>query len=114
MTARAGNRRYQITVEEHDGTVRNGEPQYEDEHWRKLCQPYATYRGVSGGEVVRGRQIEADATGLLEILYTPTTKQINPQMRIRLEGRTLNIVSAIDPDGRKRELMVQVKEQANV
>ncbi len=109
-----GMRRHIVKVEQHDGTVTNGEPDYTtDANWdayEGLREVPASYQGVSGGEVVRGVQMESTATGLLRILSTPRTQKIKPKMRIRLGTRKLNILSVLDREGIERELFVQVKE----
>lgn len=112
--ARAGKRDYIVTVQEHNGTMSHGEPTYErDEDWKTIITELpATYRGVTGGEVVRGRQMDPETSSVLEVLYTPRTKLINSRMRLLLGDRVLNIVSVLDVDGMKRELMIQTKETA--
>ena len=115
--ATAGSRRRVISVEQHDGTVTDGEPTYEtDDDWdvlNTLENVPAMYRGVSGGEVIRGMQIEANATGLFRILSTTRTRAIKPRMRIRMDSRKMNILSVIDKDGDQRELWITVKELAD-
>jgi SPP1 family predicted phage head-tail adaptor len=113
----AGARRRTITVQEHDGTLLNGQPTYNvAADWdtlSDLATVPAAYTGVSGGEVIRGLQIEANATGLFKILSTTRTRTIKPIMRIQMDGRNMNILSITDMDGDQRELWIQVKEQAD-
>lgn len=115
--APAGTRWRIITVERHDGTIANGEPTYETEaDWDSLKALYkvpAAYQGVSGGEVVRGLQMEANATGLFRVLSTPRTRSIKPRMRILMDERKMNIISVVDRDGANRELYIQVQELAD-
>ncbi len=112
--AQAGARHRIVSVEKHDGTITNGRPTYEvDADWdviQNLRQVPVFYQGVTGGEVVRGVQVEATATALIRMLSSPRSRQIEPRMRIRLDGRKLNVISVIDREGRQRELFVQVKE----
>lgn len=113
----AGARRRIISVEQHDGTVTNGEPTYEtDGDWdvvNTLSSVPASYMGVSGGETIRGIQIEAGATGLFRILSTTRTRAIKPRMRIQMDSRKMNILSVIDKEGDQRELFITVKELAD-
>jgi head-tail adaptor len=112
VTAPAGRRRHVVDVQQHNGQTIAGEPTYgRDEDWETImaCVP-ATYRGVTGGESVRGRQMEPHTTGLLEILSTERTRKINSQMRLLFQGRKLNIVSVLDPDGMQRDLWIQTSE----
>lgn len=62
---------------------------------------------VGGGERVRGVQIEA---GIDTVVAMRFRNDLDPTMQIVHDGRSLNIVRASDPDGRRRELIVQCKE----
>lgn len=111
MTAPAGQRRHRIDVQQHNGTVVEGEPTYgREEDWDTLFSTLASYRGVSGGQVVRGLEMEALTTGLLEVPQSARTRQIRAQMRLLLGDRTLNVVSCLDPDGMGRDLLIQTTE----
>ena len=113
MTAPAGKRRHRIDVQQHNGNVVDGEATYgRDEDWNTILEGVnASYRGVSGGEVIRGLQMEGLTTGVLEVLQTERTRQINQKMRLLLNGeRILNIVSCLDPDGMRRDLVIQTTE----
>ena len=115
--ASAGMRRHVVTVEEHDGTSSGGAPTWTTEaDWDSLKALFtvpAAYQGVSGGEFVRGFQVEAEATGLVRMASTPRTRRIKPKMRLRRNGRKLNILSVTDRDGEQRELWIQVREEAD-
>lgn len=115
--ARAGQRRRLIAVQQHDGTITNGQPTYETAgDWdpvNGLTEVPAYYQGVSGGEILRGMQMQADATGLFRILSTTRTRDIRPRMRIVMDSRTYNILSVIDRDGIQREMWIQTKELAD-
>lgn len=111
----AGQRRHRIAVQKHNGNVVDGEPTYNRESdWKSfmgLVGLPAAYRDVTGGETVRGRQMEAHTNGLIEVLATPATRAIKPLMRVRMNGRTLYVVSNLDTVGDDRERMIQVSEQ---
>jgi len=113
MPQGAGKRRFQAVIEQYDGTITNGQPAYStDANWDPLYRAIpCSYVDTVGGEVVRGIHIEAEATGLVGMLSTPRTRKITPKMRIRIEGRKLNILSKRDLMGRKRELFFTVREQ---
>ena len=103
----AGARRRVITVEQHDGTLTGGQPSYATAgDWdsvKAMLNVPVNYMGVTGGEVVRGLQMEANTTGLIRILSTPRTRSIKPRMRFVMDSRTLNIVSITDREGEQRE-----------
>lgn len=64
---------------------------------------------VGGGERVRGQQIEAGVTTLVTMRYR---SDVTALMRIVHGSRNLNIVRAVDPDGRSRRLVCQCQEVA--
>ena len=65
---------------------------------------------VSGGEVRRGRQMEALTTLLVRMHHLQDAATITTKDRIDWSGRTLNIVAAYDPTGLRRELEIQCRE----
>jgi SPP1 family predicted phage head-tail adaptor len=69
----------------------------------------ASVESLSGGEQQNGTQQQAIATTEIKLRYRDDVK---PEMRIIHDGRTLNIVRAFDPTGRRRELWCHCKEQA--
>jgi SPP1 family predicted phage head-tail adaptor len=72
-----------------------------------LAEVWANVRGVGGGEVLWGVQVQASITDVLTIRYQ---RGISPQMRVIHDRRTLNIESVIDADGKRRELQLHCKE----
>ena len=64
---------------------------------------------VGGGERIRGQQIEATATTMLMMHFRD---DVSPRMRVRVGDRVLGIVRSYDPDGQRRELVLQCKEIA--
>lgn len=68
----------------------------------------AKVEAVSGGELVRGRQVSAEATTLFTVRYRA---DVTTQMIVTYESRTLNIVRAQDPYGDRRELRIECREK---
>lgn len=62
---------------------------------------------VSGGEIVRGRQVSAETTIVFTIRYLTG---VTTQMRVSWLGRTFGIVRAYDPYGRQVEMRIEGKE----
>ena len=62
---------------------------------------------TTGGEYVRGRQIEAGIAAVIRIRWR---SDITPVMRVRYGTRYLNILSAIDRTGTRSELEITCKE----
>jgi SPP1 family predicted phage head-tail adaptor len=85
----------------------------------KSGQPIRTYapfltsapcaaRGVGGGEVIRGRQMHAEATMLFVLRHVSGVTQ---QMRATWNGSTLGILRAYDPIGDRVELHIEAKHE---
>lgn len=118
MTVAAGLRRRVVRVEQHDGTKNSaGHPDYvNDAYWRTvngLSSLTVSLEAVSGGEVIRGRQMEATANALVRCLSTPRTRQILPKMRLVYGDRKLYVRSVLDLTGRGEDLNIQVGETAD-
>ena len=69
----------------------------------------ASIMAVTGGERIRGQQIEATATSLIELHFF---EEITTKMRVKFGDRLLNIVRAYDPDGGRCKTFLQCKEIA--
>lgn len=70
----------------------------------------AEVMGVGGGESLRGDQVEAIVDSIIRIRYPRTTTLPAPEMRVLLNGRTLNVVRVLDKTGDRRELFLMCKE----
>ena len=105
-----------MTVEQHNGNTVSGQPTFNvDDDWEivaGMSAVPASFESVSGGETVRGMKMEADVSGVLTVLSTPRTRLITSDMRLRLNGRKLNVVSVLDVEGLERELVIGVKEMS--
>lgn len=67
----------------------------------------AKVESVTGGEILRGRQVSAEATTMFTIRYRAG---VTTAMRVKFEGRTLGIVRVSDPYGDRRELRIECRE----
>jgi SPP1 family predicted phage head-tail adaptor len=67
---------------------------------------------VRGGEMRRGRQMAATTTLLVRMHFHQDDFTITPLDRIAVDGHTLGIVAAYDPDGMRRELHIECRENA--
>jgi hypothetical protein len=73
----------------------------------KLRSVPCSIETVTGGEVRRGQQMQANVNRLvtmrfLESKHAPTTADY-----LDWQGDRINILAAYDPDGRRREILVQ-------
>ena len=67
----------------------------------------AKVEDVSGGEQYRRFAVNAEATTLVEMRWR---SDVQPGSAMRYGNRTLNVISVIDKDGRKRHLIAQCKD----
>ena len=69
----------------------------------------AAFQIVSGGETVRGLQIEAGVTTLWELRFR---SDVTTRHRLEFGGRQMGIVRVQDPDGQRRKILIQCREVA--
>ena len=75
--------------------------------WEEFATVWAEAIASSGAERVEQRGVEASNTYTIRLRYMDG---VTPEHRVSVDGRTLDIVSAIDPTGRKRELVISAVE----
>ena len=80
------------------------------ESWVTRQKLYASVHDVRGGEVFRGVQLEANVDLVVEINYHAW---VDPKMRVRHEGRNLNIDAMLDREQRKRDLELHCSRVAD-
>lgn len=67
----------------------------------------ANVQDVSGGEQFRRFVVDANATTLVEMRWR---SDVAVGSSLRYGDRTLNVISLVDDDGRKRKLIAQCKD----
>ena len=72
-----------------------------------LTNVSAKVEDVSGGEQYRRFAVNAEATTLVEMRWRA---DVLPGSSLRYGDRTLNVISVLDKDGRKRSLVAQCKD----
>lgn len=84
-------------------------------------EPVATYanyktdipcsiENVTGGEIRRGRQMQAVTTALLRMHHHQDDFTVSETTdQIIVNGQTLGIVAAYDPNGRREELFIECR-----
>jgi len=79
--------------------------------WRVVVREYpCEVLSTSGGETIRGRQVTAYTTHVLFGDYF-AARNIKPDMRVKVKGMKLNIVSVLDPDGDQFEMRIECKAE---
>ena len=108
---RVGYRRHSASFFEHNGTTDdlNQRTYDNDNDWLPVVVNWPVELvGVSGGEVLRGRQVSAEST---HVLFGEAFggAGIEPTNRCVIAGTTYGITSVIEPDGDNMELRVELK-----
>ncbi len=75
--------------------------------WSLLAEVWGEVVGAGGGETFGGVQVSAETTHVVTIRHRT---DVTPKMRFTWEGRTLEIRSMADPDGRRDFLVLQCVE----
>lgn len=75
--------------------------------WIELATVWASVTPLTGREVATGERVEAHQGYRITIRYR---NDVTTAMRVIWAGRTLNIRSLADPDGRMRWLELTVEE----
>lgn len=103
----SGRLRHRVTIQE-QAVIRNS---YGEEivTWVDVATVWASVLPGSSGErfLASASREQATATHTVRIRYRAG---LNPKMRLIWDGRTLNIESIIDPDGRRRDLVLLCNE----
>lgn len=95
---RTADRRHRITLRQPVKSLDDSRQQIISWESELTDQP-AKYQQVSGGEVVRGKQIEAGVTALFTVNYR---SEYTTEKQILFRGQTYGIVRVDDPDGVER------------
>jgi len=104
---RAGDLRYYATIERPlPSQDAIGGP---TQTWATVCTLWGALEALSTRwrEYWQAQKENAEVAGQFRTRYR---RGIDPTMRISVDGRYLYIVGAIDPDGRKREMLLFYKE----
>jgi SPP1 family predicted phage head-tail adaptor len=73
---------------------------------------FCSIETVSGGEVRRGRQMQAGTTTLIRTHHPQGDFTITTADRISFDSRMLNIVASYDPTGRREEWWIECEENS--
>lgn len=99
----AGKLRERITIQEE--IVTRDSFGAEVNPWRNVATVWASVRPGSSGErfVAAADQVQATISHTIRIRYRAG---VNPKQRLLWDGKYLGIQSTVDPDGRKRDLVL--------
>ena len=107
-----GKMRQRPTFQKPDGPLESQDPSGQViPSWVDVCTVFAEVKGVVGGEVWYGHQMQGDVTVALVMRYRQDVQEDGPRWRFRHRGRSFYIRSVIDADEARRFMMVQAVEQ---
>lgn len=98
---KAGSLRHRVTLEAPTETVSSGEASIP---WPVQATVWASVEGLTG---TNRSGLMAEAEYRIRIRYR---SDVSPRWRIGQGTKKLGIISAIDPDGRRRELVIMARE----
>ena len=110
---RIGSRQHRVTVSQHDGTQdSHGNPTYTaSDDWDAVVTDWPVEMvAVRGGEKIRGSQVTSETTHVLFGEYHGGSA-ILPETKAVVNSSTYEIISAMDIDGDRREMRVEMKQE---
>lgn len=78
--------------------------------WAPFAVVWAAVRSLSGTEVIAAQQRVPESTHEMDTYYI---SGVTPKMRVVFDGSTYDVLAAIDPDHRKRDLKIMARVVAN-
>lgn len=107
MTARPGRMNRLITIMKPDPTAVQDSHGEKPLGWLPVFQVWAEIRGMPGSEGVTAGQLGGAVTRIIRIWWRD---DIDCTMKAVLGSREFGFVSVIDPDERRRELLITAVE----
>src|SRR5688500_2012536 len=77
------------------------------EQWQDVADTWANVKPLNGGESVKDQGVQSSLGFEVRIRFRSGVTSAN---RLVWRGRVLDIVSAVDPDARRRELLITARE----
>lgn len=108
---RSGNLRHRVTLQQ----LVAGSPQQDaggapDEAWTDVVTVWADIQPLKGRELLAAQQVQSEVSGTVRIRYR---SGVTPAMRAKFGTRYYDILAAIDPGERHRELLLYTREGVN-
>lgn len=102
-----GRLRHRITLQRYESSYDQwGNPV---EEWRDVATIWAEVRGLSGRTYFAAQQTVAQSTHEIRMRWRG---DVEPGMRVLHDGKAYSVDAALDPTGRREELVVIAKEVA--
>lgn len=103
----AGKYRHLVLIEWDAGTIANSLGETVPS-WTTLASVWADIQPRTAAERWGSLAMQAEATHVVRIRYR---QGVTSAQRVRFNGRVLHILGVIDPGERRRELVLECKEQ---
>ena len=81
-----------------------------DTVWEDHTKAYANVQTRGGREFFQASKVHADVTHLWEVASTAKTRSTTPEMRLKWNDRTFQILSVQDKDEDRRTVEISTKE----
>lgn len=78
--------------------------------WTEYATVWASVTPTQAVERLRDQGVQSEVSHQIRLRYRP---DVAAKDRVLYRGKPLDVVGVIDPDGRKRELMIEAKEHAS-
>ena len=103
-----------VTIQKIDNTVSTDSAGFRDRtldsSWTKYTDSYAACQSRGGREFWKVDQVAADVSHVWRCPYSERLAAATPDMRLRHEGVTYNILSVIDIDLAHQEVEIQTRK----
>jgi SPP1 family predicted phage head-tail adaptor len=103
---RVGTLNSRVTIQKPVRTPGPGGTQI-DGGWEDVATVWANVRGLSGREYIQAQQAQSIISHQVTIRYR---SDVSPHYRLICDQRQMDIISAIDPDGKKVQLALMCQE----
>ena len=104
-TMRIGKLRHRVILQEYISSKDSFGAEVET--WSDIATVWASIEPLSGREYFAAQQINAEVSAKITIRYRASVK---PTMRVLFEGRIFEILSVINTEEKKRELILMCRE----
>jgi SPP1 family predicted phage head-tail adaptor len=108
LRIRAGDLRHRVTLQ--SPTVTQNDLGEDTTTWPEAGTFWAAVNPLSGNELFRAKQVNAEVTHEIEMRWTPL---VTPANRIKFGTRIFEILSAINVEERNKKLLLSCKEHIN-
>ena len=82
------------------------------EEWKKFKTLWVKFDSLSGRAYFDAKQAQSEVTGTMKSRFVPGVIEKKDKLRIKYNGRIIEIKEVFDPDETKQELEFMIKDRA--